>query len=110
MQCGTDGVTHGIAHQIDMLLDRHANQIAVKDLVLVVINNHALGVVILRCEEAIHPAWLVEPVVQHDGRIADLSQIVVSVTIELLDHLFVQFDQVWFVQDLDRDNNVLHRR
>jgi hypothetical protein len=75
----------------------------------VVVDNHILCVVVLWCEETVHPAWFEEAVVQHDGRVADLAQVVVRVTIKALDHLFVQFNEEWFVQDLNGDNNVLHR-
>lgn len=102
--------THGIAHQTEMLVNRHGHQTGVEDLVFVMIDNHILCVVVLRGEEPIHPGWLKEAIVQHDRSIANLAEIIVGVTVKVLDHALVQLGQEGLVQGLYRDNHVLHRR
>lgn len=92
-----------------MLFDRKGQKVLVEDLVLVMIDNHILCIIVLRCEEAVHPARDFETVVEHDGHITDLAKVVVSIAIEVFDHLLVQLEQERLVERLDRDDNILHR-
>lgn len=93
-----------------MLINRHGHKTAVKDLVFVVIDNHTLCIVVLRSQESIEPDRVPESVVEHGRCIADSSQVVERITIELFDHVRVELGQEGLVEELDRNDDVLHIR
>lgn len=92
-----------------MLINGQGQESFVEDLVLVMVDDDTLCVVVLRCKEAIHPAWREEPVVQPHWRVTNEAEVVVCIAIEALDHILIQMDHEWLIKNLDGDNNVLHR-
>jgi hypothetical protein len=101
---------HVFAGEIDMLVDRHGDQSAVEDLILVVVHDNALCAIVLRCQEAVHPLRVIEAIVEHHRRIADLAEVVERIAVELPDHVDVQNLQERLVDGLDGNNDVLHGR
>jgi len=82
-------ITYRIAHEAKVLLDRKSQEVLVEDLVLMMIDNHVLCVIVLRREEAVHPARHFETIVEHDRHVTDLAKVVVSIAVEVLDDLLV---------------------
>ena len=70
-----------------MLVSRHAEQTRIEDLVLVMVDNDTLSIVVLWSQEPVKPLWIIKAVVHHGGHIADLSQVVECMAVELLDSL-----------------------
>ena len=91
-----------------MLLKAHSNEPSIEDLILMVIHNDTLCIVILRREEAVHPARIKEAIVQHDWRIADLPKVVVRITIELPDSILRYLCKERLIDGLYRNNDILH--
>ena len=56
-----------------MLVHAQCGQSVAENLVLVVVDHDALGIVVLRREEPVHPAGVFEAVVQHDWGVAELA-------------------------------------
>jgi hypothetical protein len=54
-----------------MLVNGHSYKPAVEDLVFMVIDNHVLCIVVLRCQEAIHPSRVPEAIMEHGRRVAN---------------------------------------
>jgi hypothetical protein len=101
--------THSVARLTEMLVNRHGYTARREDLVLMMVDNHVLRVVVLWCEKSVHPARCVEAIVEHDRRVANLTEIVVSITVEIPDHVLVKHHQERLVHGLNCNHNVLHR-
>src|SRR5690349_10721688 len=72
-----------------------------------VVDNDALSVVVLGGEESVHPAWIFEAVVQHDGGIADLAQIVEYIAVELSHSVYRDLSHDRLIERLDRHDDIL---
>jgi hypothetical protein len=93
-----------------MLLDTHSHKPSIKNLVLMMIYNNTLRIVVLWCEESVHPARFKEPIMQHSRRIANFAEIVKRVAVELSYRILRDHCQKRLVERLDGNNNILHIR
>ena len=93
-----------------MLVSRHAEQTRIEDLVLVMVDNGTLSIVVLWSQEPVKPLWIIKAVVHHGSHIADLSQVVECIAVELLDSRQIKHLQIRLVQKFNSDNDISHLR
>lgn len=92
-----------------MLCRRHAKEVLVKHLILVVVNGNVLRIVIRRSEEPIPGVRCLEAIVQDDNCVRHFANLAVAITIELRRDVFAQGRHVQrrLVQKLDTYDDVL---
>jgi len=91
-----------------VLQRRHTEKAIVEDLIFVVVNGNVLRVVVGRCEERVPFVWRFEAVVQDDGRVTDLTDLAVTIAIELFGDVKAQaVVKSGLVEKLNANNDIL---
>lgn len=97
------------ADELPMLGRLHGSKIIAEDLVFMVVDDHVLGVVVLRSEKAIPGLDGVEAVVEDDGGVADLADVVEAIAVVLLGCGAAAGDvgEEGFIEELDGNDDIL---
>lgn len=92
-----------------MLQGRHANEVVVKDLILMVIDCNVLGIVIRGSEETVPIVWWLETIMKYNWCVGDLAGLTITISVELFCYFEAEIIKVErrFIQKLDADDNVL---